>query len=486
MKIVYYCFIIFLRVRGGGMKRIFVFLTEVIVFCNLTFAQSKVPDWITTPVFKKGSDIYFVGFGKDKDKVVARNMAIEDIKSKVIENILVEVSAQTKRDMSIVVDSAGGEEVINKLSSEISVKGKARIFVPAPEDEASYQDKDGSYVVYLLVKYPKQKIDEERNRIEQMYKDMVRSVDKFIEEGDNYVREGKLVNAIASYTIAAKNAIGVEERQMIYPEIIKKMDDLVSRISIEVVEGNNKNVVIGQSGIVKFRVYYNYEGNKVPVRDANLMFRVVSGGAEINNSSTSDTNGIAVCEIAKVLRFDNKKVTVRAFLNLDFSGLMSINSDTKRDASKLIGKARLVYAECNWYMNTSKSQSAVVIAVSDKGNGFSYDSSLSSSLGNVVMKKGYKILKYSGAGASDDVDKYLKFSKGSVLIFVKVNKPETKVIEFGGDKETRIEVSGIIEVYDGDGNLVNSEEFKFSNTSENAMKSNLPSNIAKRLEEITF
>ncbi|MGC8766158.1 MAG: hypothetical protein ACP5QP_00445 [Brevinematia bacterium] len=467
------------------MKKFIVLLGVILVCSGVALPQNKIPDWVSTPVFKKGNDIYFVGFGKDKDKIVARNLAIEDIKSRVIESILVEVASETKRDMSIIVDSAGGEEVINKLSSEISVKGKARIFVPTPEDEASYQDKDGNYVVYLLVKYPQKKIDEERARIEQMYKDMVKSVDKFIEEGDNYVKEGKLVNAIASYTIAAKNSIGVEERQMFYPEIIKKMDDLISRISIEVVEGNNKNVVVGQNGVIKFGVYYNYEGNKVPVKDANLIFRVVSGGAEINNSATSGTDGVAVCEVSKVSRFDNKKLTVRAFLNLDFSGLMNINKDTKRDASRLIGKARLVYAEASWYMNVSKSKSAVVVVVSYKGNDFAYDPSLSSSLGNVVIKKGYKVSRYEGGNAGDDIEKYLKFTKGNLLVFVKINKPESKVVEFGDVKQSRIEVNGTIEIYD-DGNLINSEDFKFSNTTESAMKSNLPSNLAKKLEDMTF
>lgn len=458
-------------------------------FFLLSFAQQKkMPDWVTTPTFKKGKDIYFVGMGKGKDIVSARNEAIEDIKTKVIESILVDVVSETKGETLITSQQGGEVDVTQNIRKDITTAGKARIYVPTPEDEASFQDTSGNYVVYLLVKFPESKILEERQRIEQMYKDMIRSVDKFIEEGDKFVKEGKLVNAIASYTLAAKNSVGVEERKMFYPEIIKKMDDILSRLSIEVVEGNGKKVGVGESGSIKFRVYYNFEGSKIPIKDANVIFRVTSGGAEINNSGTSDEEGIVVCDVSRVSRFDNKKLSIKAFLNLDFSALASINSDTRKDSAKLIGKSRLVQAEANWFMSSSKAKNAVIIALSDKGGNYVYDSKLASSLSSYVMKKGYKIAKPTLTSiSSDDFEEIKKLlPKDSILVLVKVSEPEQKVVDFGSEKINRVETEISVEVYDEEGNLINSDSKKFSSSSISAMNSNLPKNIGEKIEELEF
>jgi|GEM_PF-2443880 len=462
-------------------------LAVVFVFFGIIYAQS-VPDWVSTPTFKKGSNVYYVGMGIDKDKVVARNKAIEDIKSKVVESILVEITSEAKKEMLITSDESN-VEVVNKLSSEVSTKGKARIFVPTPESEYSFQDKSGNYIVYLLTKYPESKINEERARIEQIYKDMIRSVDKFIEEGDNYAKEGKLINAVISYTIAAKNSLDVEERKMNYPEIIKKIDDILSRVSVEVVGGNNKNVTVGDAGEVKFGVFYNTEGNKIPVKDVNLIFRVVEGGADISTSGTTGEDGMAICSVNKVLRFENKKLTIRAFPNIDFSGLASINQDTRRDASKLIGKTRLIFAEASWYMSMAKSQKAAIIALVEKDGKYYYDKKLSSSLSSYVIKKGYKTssVQMSKEVSGDTYDDFSKFVKNSNLVLVKVSEPIEKNVDFGGDeKVVRVISSVTVEIYDESGNLLNSESFNITSSSKDNFESNLSKNIGKKIEEINF
>lgn len=466
--------------------QIFCFSVFIISLSSLTFAQN-LPDWVSKPVFKKGNDIYYVGMGIDKDKVVARNKAIEDIKSRVVESILVEITSDVKREMLITSDQEN-TEVVNKLTSEVSTKGKARIFVPTPESEYSFQDKSGNYVVYLLVKYPEDKIKEERARIEQIYKDMIRSVDKFLEEGENYAKEGKLINAVISYTIAARNAINVEERKMNYPEIIKRMEDILSRISIEVLEGNNKTVSIVSSGEIKFGVFYNSEGKKIPVRDVNLIFRVVEGGAEINTFGTTDENGIAICNVNRVVRFENKKLSIKAFLNIDFSSLATINQDTRRDASKLIGKSRLIQAEATWYMNVAKANKATIIAFVEKNGNYSYDSTLSSSLLNYILKKGYKAsnVQLSKKISSPSYERISSSVKGLTVVLVKVSEPNEKEIDFGNEKVKRVTSLITIEVYDEDGNLINSENFEAKASSRENLLSNLPRNIGQKIEEMTF
>ncbi|MFN4245259.1 MAG: hypothetical protein ACK4F9_03815 [Brevinematia bacterium] len=466
---------------------VFIVVFFIVFFSFLHSYGQKMPEWVTTPTFKKGKDVYFVGMGKDKDIILARNKAIDDIKTKFVESILVDVVAQTKSET--LITSQGSEiDVAQNIRKEIQVQGRARIYVPTPEDEVSFQDKDGTYTVYMLVKYPESKILEERQRIEQIYKDMIRSVDKFVEEGDKFVKEGKLVNAIASYTLAAKNSLAVEERKMFYPEIIKKMDDIISRLSIEVIEGNNKKVKVGDSGEIKFRVYYNYEGQKIPVKDANLIFRVSSGAAEITTSGTSDDQGVVVCNVSRVLKFENRKLSISAFPSLDFSALSLISPETKRDASKLFVRSKNIRAEANWTMDVSKSRNAVIIVVSSKGSKYLYDQALSSSLSSYVTKKGYNISKpISTSIASDDFSQIKRYlPKDSILVLVKVSEPEQKEIEWGGEKETRVEIETSIEIYDADGYLINSGNYKFSSSSLSTMRSNLPKNIGGKIEELDF
>lgn len=465
---------------------VFVFLFSLSLTFQL-FSQQNMPEWITKPTFKKGKDIYYVGMGSDKDIVSARNKAIDDVKTKVIESILVDVVSETRGET--LITSQGREvDVTENIRRDIQVKGKARIYVPSPDDEVSFKNSSGDYIVYILVKFPEAKILEERQRIEQMYKDIIRSVDKFIEEGDRFVREGKLVNAIGSFTLAAKNSLAVEERKMFYPEIIKKIDDILSRLSIEVVGGNNKKVGVGDSGVIKFRVTYNIEGQKIPIRDANLIFRVSSGGAELDISGTTDENGIAICRVSRVTRFDNRKLSVKSFLNIDFSSLSAVGQEARKDAAKLIGKSRLVQAEATWYMSEAKAKNAVIIALKAKGDGYFYDGSLASSLSSYVMKKGYKISKPTSTSInSDDIDRIRKFiPKDCIVVLVKLSEMRQKFIDFGGEKISRVESEVSVEVYDEEGNLVNSLSKNLSSSSISAMNANLPNNIGEMIEDLEF
>ncbi|MEN2997807.1 MAG: hypothetical protein ABDH28_02040 [Brevinematia bacterium] len=449
--------------------------------------QKKLPEWISTPVFKKGGYIYFVGMGMNKDIVKAREEAMDNIKISLLETILAEITSEAKKEFLYISDDKSSE-VMEKIEQDIVVKSKARIYIPVPEEEVSTQGKDGNYTVYLLVKYPESKILEERQRLEQIYKDTIMSVDKFIEEGDRFVSEGKLVNAIVSYAFAARNSLNVEERKMLYPEIIKKIEDILSRISIEIVEGNGKKVGVGESGSIKFRVFYNFEGNKVPVRDANISFKVVSGGAEINPSATSDKDGFVSCDVSRVVKFEDKKLCIRAFLNLDFSPLSTISQESKRDASKLSIKARLVKSEATWFMSASKAKNAVIIVLNEKHNSYTHNSKLSSALASYVMRKGYKISKVSFTSvSSDSYDEVKKFlPKDSVLVLVKVSEPQEKEIDFHSEKIRRVEVNVDVEIYDEEGNIINSFSHKLSSSSLSMMNSNLPKNIGEKLEEIEF
>lgn len=469
------------------MKKFIISFVFICISLSLGFSQKKLPDWVTTPVFKKGGDVYYVGMGIDKDLVEARKKANEDVTSRIIETILVDVISSTGSE-TVITSQDGKIDVSETVKRDILTQGKARIFIPVPEEEFSYQDKNGSYIVYILVKFPESKILEERKRIEQMYRDMIRSVDKFLEEGDKFAREGKLVNSILSYTLAAKNALSVEERRMFYPEIIKKIEDILSRLSIEVIDGNGKQVGVGDSGEIRFGVFYNLEGKKIPVRDVNVIFRVSSGGAEINNSGTTDENGIVVCNISRVLRFDNRKLSVRAFLNIDFSPLVLLGAEARKDASRLISKARLIQSEANWFMSQSKSKLATVVVLEEKGNKYSYNQSISSSLSSYVMKKGYKVLSVSSISISssefEQIKKYLP--KDALLVLVKISEPSEKKIEWGNSYETRFETTINIEVYDSNGNLINSDNYRLSNSSLNSLRANIVKNIGEKIEEIEF
>lgn len=475
------------------MKEVFrslFFLVGLSCFISLanSNAQNKPPEWISTPTFKKGKDVYFVGMGINKDMVKAREEAMDDVKTKIVEMIFAEVAVEARKEF-LYVSGDKSSEVVERVEEDMVVKSKARIYVPVPEDQFSYQDKNGNYVVYVLVRFPEPKILEERQRIEQMYRDMLRSVDKFIEEGDAFVREGKLINAIASYVLAAKNSLEVEEKKMLYPEIVKKIDDILSRITIEVVDGDNRKVGVGEGGEIKFGVYYNIEGVKVPVRDVNLMFRVSSGGAEINSSATSDSNGIAVCLVSRVVRFDNRRMSVRAFLNLDFSPLSAISQEAKRDASRLVTKSRLIRGEASWFMSTSKAKNATIVVLSSKqGGGYTYNAKMSSSLASYVMKKGYRVSKpRSTSILSDEFEKIKRhIPDDSVLILVKVSEPQERTIDFGSEKVNRVETEVSIEVYDQGGNIINSDSKRLISSSVTSMEANLLKNIGERLEEMEF
>ncbi len=468
------------------MVRKAVLLVVVLLVFKIPSYAQNMPEWVTKPTFKKGTDYYFVGMGRDVEIAKAREKAMDDVKTKIIESIFVEIVSEAQKTTEIS-QSKEGIQVVEGFKSDITTKGKARVFVPVPEEEASFQ-KDGIYTVYVLIKYPAKKLEEERKRIEDMFKEMVKSVDKFLEQGDSFAKEGKIVNAVVAYSLAAKNALAVEERQMKYPEIIKTIENLLSRLSIQVLEGEKKQVVVGGNGTIKFQVFYNLEGQKIPVKDANVKFRVVNGKADISLKGTTDEYGVVVCEVNSISRFENKKLTIRATLDLDFSDLAAINQDTRRDASRLIGKANMVFSEVNWYMSATKSSKAVILAFREDER-FIFDSKLSSSLATALSKKGYIPSKVSGIGnlssvSFDSVKRSVP--KDNLIVLVTYSFQGEQEVEFQGEKIKRSKIGGSIEVYDPDGNLINSTDFSFVSSSKEKALQNLSDNISKKLVELEF
>ncbi len=456
--------------------------------------KEKIPDWVVKPPKEPGY-VFFTGYGEGLDLNEAKQMALNEAKQHIVEYINSEVTAVFKME-GFATEEGSFADVVNKVVS----KGTANIQMPPPEDvylEKSSDEGVEVYKVWVLVKYPKSAAEKERRRIEDEIRKQLLSVDEFIDKGDKALAEGRVLDAVNNYLRAALNSLNVPKRKGEYPTIVGKAKDILKKIQMVKVSGDNQKGTL-ESGLKKplvVKLFYKSSRGKIPVVNATVSFKMKKITGDYNRKDTTDSKGIARCQVSKVDK-PSSRIKLKAYLDLDVSEFMSHKGQPYIDGVKLKEIASKISVEFTFSAKSSKAGALVGVAVvEDRGNKGIWKPSpkIASKVQKILSEFGYKLTSVSFSANSDNFDSKVqnavnkvKSRGGKYLVVVSVSYDEPEMKNVGGMKRYKVkgEVSfKIVDVVSGD--TVSSDSFsmlRYGTSKRNAVE-NFLKTVSDKLSE---
>lgn len=274
------------------------FLLLTILFSSYVFSQ---PNWYKTQTHPKyPKEFYILGIGAAVG---------EDARETAKQNAIADVASQIKVQVQSEITSLEKERIINKESdyySEFQQKSKTivdEILTGCEIVEMDFDKKAKTW--YALAVLDKQRY---LASLEDEIENAWMQIKKLYEDAQSFIGAGKVLQAIQNLKDAQQKIYDIYSKQVFYNALSKipykpdvdltasgiesEIRDLISRIKIEKVSGDNQVGRIGEELPEELVVKVFYQGNVlVPIVNANVVFAYKTG--EVIERTTTDEQGIA-------------------------------------------------------------------------------------------------------------------------------------------------------------------------------------------------
>jgi len=269
-----------------------------ILFSSYVFSQ---PNWYKTQTHPKyPKEFYILGIGAAVG---------EDARETAKQNAIADVASQIKVQVQSEITSLEKERIINKESdyySEFQQKSKTivdEILTGCEIVEMDFDKKAKTW--YALAVLDKQRY---LASLEDEIENAWMQIKKLYEDAQSFIGAGKVLQAIQNLKDAQQKIYDIYSKQVFYNALSKipykpdvdltasgiesEIRDLISRIKIEKVSGDNQVGRIGEELPEELVVKVFYQGNVlVPIVNANVVFAYKTG--EVIERTTTDEQGIA-------------------------------------------------------------------------------------------------------------------------------------------------------------------------------------------------
>lgn len=269
-----------------------------ILFSICAFSQ---PDWYKTQTHPKyPKEFYILGIGAavgENERETAKQNAITDVASQIKVRVQSEITSLEK------------ERIINKESdyySEFQQKSKTivdEILTGCEVVEMSYDKKSKTW--YALAVLDKQKY---LTSLEDELDNAWSQIGKLYQDAHSFINAGKILPAVQNLKDAQQKIYEIYPKQTLYNALSKipykpnveltagaiesEIRDLISKIKIEKVSGDNQVATVGQELPEPLVVRVVYSGNAtVPIPNASVTFAYKSG--EVIERTTTNEDGVA-------------------------------------------------------------------------------------------------------------------------------------------------------------------------------------------------
>jgi hypothetical protein len=219
--------------------------------------QKEVPGWVTAPPESTADEVYFIGAGSDAggDRAAARKQAASDLVASITRYLGVKITASTTVEARDTLESFTSE-----LESTVTEQSEARIEEFRIED--SYVERRGDLVnVYLLGSYNRQALEEEKQRLQELFEERQEAISGPEAEGDALMAEGSYYAAAVQYLEAAAAAAGsqVDNARIKYERNMNKARQAVSAVTLSKMN-DELQTNLGEPFPQPFRVRVNGSG----------------------------------------------------------------------------------------------------------------------------------------------------------------------------------------------------------------------------------
>jgi hypothetical protein len=277
------------------MKRL---LILVLLFSFNLLAQ---PSWYKTQTHPKyPKEFYILGIGASVG---------EDARETAKQNAVADVASQIRVQVQSEITSLEKERIINKESdyySEFQQKSKTiidEVLTGCEIVEIEFDKKSKTW--YALAVLDKQRY---LSSLEDELDNAWAQIKKLYDDAQSFIGAGKILQAVQNLKDAQKKIYEIYSKQVFYNAISRipykpdvelttagiesEIRDLISKIKIEKVSGDNQVAKVGEELPEPLVIKVMYYGNvSVPISNANVTFAYKSG--EVIERKLTDDQGMA-------------------------------------------------------------------------------------------------------------------------------------------------------------------------------------------------
>lgn len=286
-------------------------LLVVVFLFSYTLSQ---PNWYKTQTHPKyPKEFYILGIGAAVG---------QDARETARQNAIADVASQIRVQVQSEITSLEKERIINRESdyySEFQQKSKTIVDEVLTGCEVVEMDFDRKNKIwYALAVLDKQRY---LSSLEDEIDNSWLQIKKLYEDAKAFLNAGKVLQAVQNLKDAQQKIYDIYSRQVLYnalsripykPEIEltaggieSEIRDIISRIKIEKVSGDNQVGKVGEELLEPFVVRVFYQGNtQVPIPNANVIFAYKNG--ESIERLITDEQGIASVRAIAVGKRVNK------------------------------------------------------------------------------------------------------------------------------------------------------------------------------------
>jgi len=283
-----------------------IFSLGLIILLSI-FAFSQ-PNWYRTQTHPKyPKEFYILGIGAAVG---------EDARETAKQNAIADVASQIRVQVQSEITSLEKERIINKESdyySEFQQKSKTivdEILTGCEVVEMDYDRKSKTW--YALAVLDKQRY---LASLEDELDNAWGQIKKLYDDAQSFINAGKVLQAIQNLKDAQQKIYEIYSKQVFYNALSKipykpeieltasgiesEIRDLISKIKIEKVSGDNQVAKVGEELPEPLVVRVIYQGNvAVPISNANVLFAYKTG--EVIERTMTNEDGVASVKVMAI------------------------------------------------------------------------------------------------------------------------------------------------------------------------------------------
>ncbi len=288
-------------------------------------SEKDVPGWVTD-IPEERKYYYYVGTSGDTAGFdEGKKAAVADAMSQVVSTIGITATSSTSYE-----EEYYAEQYQVTLESELLTEGKAKLQDAELKEiyYEQYEREDGSgfYRIYVLLKYSKDDITTEQERLAEIIRMKYGEVGRFEQLAAEHTADGMLMDGVFAHINASSAALMLDDGDVFFERNLIRAASLLQKLRLEK-RGEEQTGYVGKplDRPLELRVFYSEDGREVPVPNVPVKFayrvpkaRTAGYKIEVYRDVTNDS-GIASLKIDTVHEVSDKN---RVDASLDLEPLM--------------------------------------------------------------------------------------------------------------------------------------------------------------------
>ncbi len=310
---------------GGGAGR--VARAPEVVYAS----HRKVPSWITE-IPEEKRYFYYVGTSTDTESFDGgKKEAVGDALSQVVTTIGIKATSTASYE-----ERYFAEEYTTTIEAELLTEGKAKLqdaeIVEIYYEQWERPDGTSFFRVWILLKYAKEEIEREQERLAEIIQLKYGEIQHFEELAVQYELQDQLIDAVSAHLSACVAALKIDEGDIFFDRNMIRASELLLKVRASKT-GEDQIGLVGKplDAPLGLRLYYLEGEQEVPIPNAPIRFsyRVPktssSGYKRMVSSAVTDQNGTAEYAVGMIYEVsDENRVDARIDLSAYLGQLKTV------------------------------------------------------------------------------------------------------------------------------------------------------------------